>query len=56
MIELTGYPSIDRPWEKHHREGRPYEEDKSFFRQIYDNNKDFLHTEAIRFLAGTSIS
>ncbi len=55
-MDLTGYPSIDRPWEKHHKAGQPYEEDKSFFCQIYENNKAFLHTEAIRFLAGTSIT
>lgn len=48
---LTGYPNIDKPWLKHYTEEQVKAPDveKTAYRYLYDENKDFLDDEAISF-------
>lgn len=49
--ELTGYPSIDKPWLKYYSEEALGIEVPSctVFQNVYENNKDFLEDIAIEF-------
>ena len=49
--ELTGYPSVDKPWEKYYSESvRNFEfPKKTMYRCIYDNNKDHLNRIAMEY-------
>lgn len=50
--ELTGYPSIDKPWLKYYRENpiRDFNVNQKFYRLIEDANKDNLDIDAIEFM------
>ena len=51
----TGYPSIDRPWEKYYSSEVMHFEfpKKTMYRCIYDNNKDHLNRIAMEYFGRT---
>lgn len=53
-IIQTGYPHIDKPWEKHYIEDDLHKGkgDNSLFRELYNSNKGHLNERAINFLGG----
>lgn len=55
--QLTGYPFIDKPWEKYYREKpvREFDLNETLYNTIKSVNKDNLDSDAIGFL-GTNIT
>lgn len=53
-VNQTGYPHIDKPWEKHYIQERLLKtyQPKTLYREIVDNNKDYLSQSAVTFLGG----
>ena len=49
--KLTGYPSIDKPWLKYYSEEALAMKapECTVYRNIYDNNKNYLDDIAIRY-------
>lgn len=49
--QVTGYPSIDKPWLKYFRETDINEElpKRTIYQSVYDNNKDYLKDNAINY-------
>ncbi len=50
--ELTGYPSIDKPWEQYHRKTpvRIFDLNKTLYDTVLEQNKNNMDSEAIGFL------
>lgn len=55
--ELTGYPSIDKPWESFYNQDELFNEKpkRTVYQEVYYNNKDFSNTLALEFF-GTKIN
>lgn len=47
--EMTGYPSIDKPWLKYYSDGFPSVPKCTIWRNIYDNNKDYPNDIALMY-------
>lgn len=51
--KMTGYPSIDKPWEKYYSEDAIHAEipDISIYEQLCKNNKDNIHGKALSYFS-----
>ena len=54
--ELSGYPSIDKPWKKYYNqdEMNKVRPKRTVYQEVYNNNKDFANDLALEFF-GTKI-
>lgn len=50
--KMTGYPSIDKPWEKFHREEpiKRFNVEQKFYELLIEANKDNMHGNAINYM------